>query len=52
MWTAPQGSVYLAPGATDMRKSINALSLLAAETLGVEPVGPHWFVFAGASATS
>lgn len=47
MWNAPQGGVYLAPGATDMRKSINALALLAAETLGVEPVGPHWFVFCG-----
>ncbi len=47
MWGAPQGNVYLAPGVTDMRKSINTLALMVVETLGMEPVGPHWFVFCG-----
>jgi transposase len=47
MWNAPQGNVYLAPGVTDMRKSINTLGLMVVETLGMEPVGPHWFVFCG-----
>jgi transposase len=45
MWGAPSGNVYLAPGVTDMRKSINTLALMVVETLGMEPVGPHWFVF-------
>lgn len=47
MWNAPQGHVYLAPGATDMRKSINSLAMLVVETLHGDPVGPHWFVFCG-----
>jgi transposase len=47
MWGAPQGNVYLAPGVTDMRKSINTLALMVVEMLGMEPVGPHWFVFCG-----
>lgn len=45
MWDSPLGKVYLAPGATDMRRSINGLSLMVAETLGLDPVSPHWFVF-------
>ncbi len=45
MWSALQGKVYLATGVTDMRKSIDGLSLVVAETLALEPVGPHWFVF-------
>jgi hypothetical protein len=47
MWSALQGCVYLAPGVTDMRKSINSLAIMVVETLGMEPVGPHWFVFCG-----
>ena len=45
MWSAPQGRVYLAPGATDMRRSINGLSLMVVETLELDPVSAHWFVF-------
>jgi transposase len=45
MWDGPQGKVYLAPGATDMRRSINGLSPMVAETLELDPVSPHWFVF-------
>jgi transposase len=28
-----------------MRKSINGLARVVAETLGHDPVGAHWFVF-------
>ena len=28
-----------------MRKSINGLALVVADTLGLDPVSPHWFVF-------
>ncbi|WP_147383934.1 IS66 family insertion sequence element accessory protein TnpB [Noviherbaspirillum sedimenti] len=45
MWGTPQGSVYLATGHHDMRKSINGLALVVADTLGLDPVSPHWFVF-------
>ncbi|MDQ5914879.1 MAG: transposase [Pseudomonadota bacterium] len=45
MWGAPQGKVYLATGQHDMRMSINGLALVAAEVLGVDPMGEHWFVF-------
>lgn len=45
MWGTPQGMVYLATGHHDMRKSINGLALVVAETLGLAPVSPHWFVF-------
>lgn len=45
MWGAPQGKVYLATGHHDMRMSINGLALVAAETLGVDPVSEHWFIF-------
>ena len=45
MWSTPQGMVYLATGHHDMRKSINGLALVVDETLGLDPVSPHWFVF-------
>jgi transposase len=45
MWDSTLGKVYLAPGATDMRRSINGLSLMVAETLELDPVSTHWFVF-------
>ncbi|AJR05509.1 IS66 Orf2 family protein [Photobacterium gaetbulicola Gung47] len=45
MITTPAGSVYLATGITDMRKSINTLGLLVEDVLELNPVGPHWFVF-------
>lgn len=45
MWGTPPGMVYLATGHHDMRKSINGLALVVADTLGLDPVSPHWFVF-------
>ena len=45
MWGTPQGMVYLATGHHDMRKSINGLALVVTDTLGIDPVGIHWFVF-------
>lgn len=41
------GQVWLATGATDMRKSINTLALLVTDVLEMNPVSPHWFVFCG-----
>ena len=37
--------VYIATGATDMRKSINGLSILAAEQLNLDPLSGHLFAF-------
>lgn len=45
MWNSPQGMVYLATGHHDMRKSINGLALIVAETLALDPVSVHWFAF-------
>ena len=45
MWGQLAGKVYLAPGATDMRRAINGLSLLVVDTLALDPVSEHWFVF-------
>jgi len=46
MW-AEVGSakVYLAVGATDLRRSINGLSLLVSEVLEADPFSESWFVF-------
>ena len=49
MWDTPRGTVYLATGHHDMRKSINGLALVVADTLGLDPVGTHWFVFCNRS---
>jgi len=38
--------VWLAPGATDMRKSINGLCALVQYALGKNPLEPHLFAFA------
>ena len=38
--------IYLAPGATDMRKAIDGLSALVREALGEDPLSGHLFVFA------
>ena len=37
--------VYLAPGATDMRKSIDGLSLIVSELLELDPFSESLFVF-------
>ncbi len=42
--TAP-ARVYIAPGATDMRKSINGLSLLVVDQLELNPLSGHLFAF-------
>ena len=48
MLPVPQGvRVWLAPGATDMRKGFPGLSLLVQETLKKDPHAGHLFVFRG-----
>ncbi|WP_157673808.1 IS66 family insertion sequence element accessory protein TnpB [Cognaticolwellia beringensis] len=37
--------VYLVTGFTDMRKSINGLSIIVSETLLLDPLSQAWFVF-------
>ena len=37
--------VFLAPGPTDMRKSIDALSLMVEDKLRADPLSGHLFVF-------
>ncbi len=37
--------VFIAPGVTDMRKSINGLSILVAEQLELDPLSGHLFAF-------
>jgi transposase len=37
--------VYLATGVTDMRKSINTLSILVAEQMDLDPLSGHLFAF-------
>ncbi len=37
--------VFLAPGATDLRKSINSLSVMVAAVLDPDPLSGHFFVF-------
>ena len=39
------GKVYLVVGVTDMRKSIDGLSLIVAETLEMDPFSEAWFIF-------
>ena len=46
MWWVPMGiKVYLAVEAVDMRKSVNGLSLYAADILNQDPLSGHLFVF-------
>lgn len=37
--------VYLAPGATDLRKSIDGLSALVTAVFELDPFSDRWFVF-------
>jgi len=41
----PQGNIYLVTGNTDMRKSINGLSLIVSDVLEMDPLSRAWFVF-------
>jgi transposase len=41
----PTVSIYLAVGATDMRKAINGLSILVQQQMGADPFGGHYFAF-------
>ena len=40
--------VYLARGATDMRKSIDGLAAVTKEVLEIDPLSGHLFVFCNA----
>jgi transposase len=44
-YPAAQALVYIAPGVTDMRKSINGLSLLVVDQLELNPLSGHLFAF-------
>jgi transposase len=39
--------VYLAPGATDMRKSIDGLAAIVSASFELNPFSHAWFVFCG-----
>jgi transposase len=41
----PKGDIYLVTGNTDMRKSINGLSLIVSDALEMDPLSRAWFVF-------
>ena len=45
MISAESGLVYLAVGSTDMRKSINGLSILVEQAIGQNPFSGDLFVF-------
>jgi transposase len=52
MITAPSDvKIYLALGATDMRKSINGLSIIASEQMKLDIFSGHLFVFCNRSRT-
>ena len=42
---ASVGQVYLAPGPTDLRKSIDGLSALVSAVFRQDPFSDRWFVF-------
>lgn len=44
-YPAKSTQVYIAPGATDMRKSINGLSLMVSDQLDLNPLSGHLFAF-------
>ncbi len=41
----PSGAIYLVSGITDMRKSIDGLSLIVADVLEMDPLSSAWFIF-------
>jgi len=46
-----QGQVYLAVGCTDMRKSINTLSILVEQAMALNPFSGDMFVFCNRNRT-
>jgi transposase len=42
---SPHTRVFLAPGATDMRKAIDSLSIMVEGVLDLDPFSGHLFVF-------
>ena len=42
---SPAVRIYLAPGATDLRRSIDGLSALVRERLALDPLSGHLFLF-------
>lgn len=45
MLTSPAVRVYLATGATDLRRSIDGLAALVRERLALDPLSGHLFLF-------
>lgn len=45
LFSASEVKVYLAIGSTDMRKSINGLSILVESNMALDPFSGHLFVF-------
>ena len=43
--TASVNQVYLAPGATDLRKSIDGLSAIVSAVFEMDPFSEQWFAF-------
>lgn len=41
----PSAQIYLVTGVTDMRKSIDGLSLIVADVLEMDPFSEAWFIF-------
>jgi len=41
----PNSGIYLVSGITDMRKSIDGLSLIVADVLDMDPFSEAWFIF-------
>ena len=41
----PRKQIYLVTGHTDMRKSIDGLSLIVSDVLEMDPLSEAWFIF-------
>ena len=41
----PGAEIYLVTGVTDMRKSIDGLSMIVADSLELNPLSQAWFIF-------
>jgi transposase len=42
---SPAVRIYLATGRTDLRRSIDGLAALVRESLALDPLSGHWFLF-------